>query len=144
MLEELVLSGETKLNWRGYLSHYDHEDSFHLALRIDSDEDMPDGAVLGIYNATNGVLNIYLLESLVVQKQDHPLRGRLTALMIVAVSYFLSYFDNSQGILLCGPSPNLEDYYKSFGFKYVNDDAMFVSIDQLNELQTRLNEAIDP
>lgn|GEM_PF-2348528 len=144
-LKELVFSSETKLNWRGYLNHYDHDDSFHLALRIDSDENMPGGAILGIYNAANGVLNIYLLESLVIQKQEHPLRGRLTALMIVAVSYFLSYFDDSQGILLCEPSPNLEDYYRSFGFEYVNnEDKMFASIERLNEMQTRLNEAIGP
>lgn len=102
---------------------------------------MPDGAVLEIYNAANGVLNIYLLESLVIQKQEHPLRGRLTALMIVAVSYFLSYFDDSQGILLCEPPPNLEDYYRSFGFEYVDKDKMFASIERLNEMQSRLNEA---
>lgn len=74
---------------------------------------------------------------------DHyTLRGRLTALMIVAVSYFLSYFENSQGILLCEPSPDLEDYYKSFGFEYISDDEMFASIERLNDMQTRLNEAI--
>jgi hypothetical protein len=97
---------------------------------------------LGIYNVKNGVLNIYLLESLVIQEQEHPLRGRLTALMIVAVSYFLSYFENSQGILLCEPSPDLEDYYKSFGFEYISDEEMFASIERLNDMQTRLNEAI--
>jgi hypothetical protein len=113
-----------------------------LALRVDSGENIPDGAVLGIYNVKNGVLNIYLLESLVIQEQEHPLRGRLTALMIVAVSYFLSYFENSQGILLCEPSPDLEDYYKSFGFEYISDDEMFASIERLNDMQTRLNEAI--
>ena len=137
-----MFSSETKLNWRAYLSHYDHEDSFHLALRVDSGENIPDGAVLGIYNVKHGVLNIYLLESLVIQEQKHPLRGRLTALMIVAVSYFLSYFDNSQGILICDPSPDLEDYYKSFGFEYISDDEMFASIERLNEMQTRLNDAI--
>tara|TARA_B110000091_G_C13814220_1_gene476802 strand:+ start:35 stop:211 length:177 start_codon:yes stop_codon:yes gene_type:complete len=46
------------------------------------------------------------------------------------------------GILLCEPSPDLEDYYKSFGFEYISDDEMFASIERLNDMQTRLNEAI--
>ena len=137
--EALVRDDRTVLNWLAMHGHYLHEDSFHLGFRLVSELDI-DGAMLGIYAASDGQLHIFLIESLVRNNRTHPLNGRLTTLVVIAATYFLALREESVGAYVVQPHQDLIQHYEQFGFEATSDAnvAMYASYESLQAAQERI------
>ncbi|MFG0457288.1 hypothetical protein [Shewanella mangrovisoli] len=135
--EALVYDDRSVLNWRGKFSHYLHDDSFHLGFRLVAEFQI-DGAMLGIYVSINGYLHIFLIESMVRNTHGHPLNGRLTTLVVVAATYFLSLREDGKGVYVVEPHEDLIEHYEKFGFEVVEGNAMYASFQSLQEVQERI------
>ena len=137
--EALVQDERTVLNWLSKYQYYLHKDSFHLGFRLVSTSRI-DGAMLGIYACSDGKLHIFLIESLIRENRAHPLNGRLTTLVVIAATYFLSLREESMGAYVVEPHPDLVPHYERFGFESVseNHEAMYASYEALLEAQQRI------
>lgn len=138
--EFIALQKETQLNWFGYHPHFEHHNSVPLGFRLSGIDDDVDGAVLGIYDPEFRRFNLFLLESFVQDNWQHPLKGRLTTLVIIAITYFLSLIDDSDGALIVEPDPRLVSFYEDYNFTLIQGEKMmmYASVEALQEIQENL------
>lgn len=141
--EALVRDRRSTLNWRAYFPHYLSDDSFHLALKLNGADDI-DGAILAVYSTSENELHIFLLESFIRQHQNHPLKGRLTALTIVAATWLLTLLNESKGAYIVNPDPQLIPHYARFGFAMTREttNAMYATIEVLQAMQIQLMQSL--
>lgn len=134
--EDLVFDQRSRLNWREYFPHYLEENSFHAGFKLTFDGE-PEGAFLTVYSESDKHLHVLMLESLVRDEDDHPLKGRLTALTVVAITDLLSAIPDSVGAYIVQPHSDLTSHYKKFGFSLTNqsDVTMHASLTRLQQVQ---------
>ncbi|EHZ6873041.1 MULTISPECIES: hypothetical protein [Providencia] len=136
--ESLVRDKRSVLNWLSKFGHFLSEDSFHMGFRLEKGSEI-DGAVLGVYATKRGDLHIFLIESFVRDLPEHPLNGRLTTLVIIAVTFFLTQYPDSKAVYIIEPDEGLISHYQKFGFKLLRDEnVMFATSDALQLIQLSL------
>lgn len=86
------------------------------------------------------VLHLLLLESLIHTQRKHPLKGRLTALTVIAATMLLTFLEGSKGAWIVEPDPLLIGHYARFGFTPADDDenVMYATTETLQSVQTAL------
>lgn len=137
--ESLVNDDRSVLNWLSMHPYYLHDDSFHLGFRLVSQSQI-DGAMLGVYASSDGRLHVFLIESLVREDRGHPLNGRLTTLVVVAATYFLSLREEGVGVYVVQPHQDLIEHYEKFGFSLVSGEqiAMYATYEALQTAQEQI------
>lgn len=137
--ETLARDNRSSLNWRDYFGHYLSDGSFHIAFKIAGSGTI-DGAILAVYSTSHKELHLLLLESLIHHQQEHPLKGRLTALTIIAATMLLTLLDGSKGVWIVEPAPLLIGHYSRFGFTrgFGEKNVMYASTETLQSMQTEL------
>ncbi|EPE4145991.1 hypothetical protein ACSILE_004159 [Yersinia enterocolitica] len=107
-------SGEIDWDWAvQFLNKNEHFD-FAIGIQLN---DSVDGLAIGIYQHESEILEIQAVESFVRLKEEHPLRGRMVELTIVAATYFVTLV-SGKGIHIIDPlDAGLISYYEKFGFR---------------------------
>lgn len=141
--ESLVKNERSILNWRDKFPHYLSKNSFHMGFRLCTSADI-EGAMLGVYATSSGDLHIFLIESLIRGKRNHPLSGRLTTFVVIAAIFFLSRHASSKGVYIIEPHDALIEHYRRFGFELLdNDFVMYATLEKLQSIQLLLNLELD-
>lgn len=134
--EGLARDIRSSLNWRHYFGHYLSTESFHIAFKTGG-SDIVDGAILAVYSASHQDLHLLLLESLIQEQPQHPLKGRLTALTVVATTFLLTLLNDSKGAWIVDPAVMLISHYERFGFtlNYNGQNVMYATTETLQQKQ---------
>jgi len=112
---KLQLYKSAEIEWDWAIQYLNKNSHFDLAIGIQLDDDI-DGLAIGIYQKDNEVLEIQAVESFVRFKDEHPLRGRMVELTIIAATYFVILV-SGKGVHLIDPlDDKLITYYETFGF----------------------------
>lgn len=137
--EMLVRDDRSELNWLAYFGHYLSDKSFHAGFKLSAGEGI-DAAFLTVYSEKDKHLHVLMLESLVRNDDNHPLKGKLTALAIVAMTDLLSGIVDSLGAFIVQPDPKLVVHYKRFGFEVTqyNQNIMYANISTLQDIQKQI------
>ncbi|HBU8233047.1 TPA: hypothetical protein MDC20_003737 [Morganella morganii] len=105
----------SEIDWDWAIDFLNSDGHFDLAIGIKLDDDI-DGLAIGIYQKEDGVLEIQAIESFVRFDVEHPLRGRMVELTIIAATYFVTLVDGT-GVHVIDPLDEfLIEYYGMFGF----------------------------
>lgn len=136
--ESLSRNPESRLNWLNYFPHYLHKESFSAAFKVTGSQNV-EGAFLSIYSVADKHLHLFMIESLVKDDASHPLKGRLTALAVIAMTDLLASIDDSVGAFIIQPDPDLIGHYNKFGFSYRQDqNVMHADFNTLTSVQRNI------
>lgn len=108
-----------ELNWDWALSFLNDTSHFDLAIGIRIN-DAVDGMAVGIYCTERKILELQAIESFVRLDEEHPLKGRMVLLTIIAATYFVLLAEG-YGVNVLEPDSNLITYYERFKLTQVED-----------------------
>lgn len=104
-----------EIDWDWAVDYLNRGGHFDLAIGIRLDKSI-DGLAIGIYQNEDEVLEIQAIESFVRFESEHPLRGRMVELTIIAATYFVTLV-SGKGVHIIDPlDEKLISYYETFGF----------------------------
>ncbi|MCG9721858.1 hypothetical protein [Shewanella sp. Isolate7] len=105
--------GELEWDW-GIEKFSNHPELFDFCFKIQG-SDIPDGVAMGTYNLATKTLEMHMMESFVDTDREHPLRGRMTYLTLVASYLFLATIEGDTLHFVDPVDRKLEEHYKSYG-----------------------------
>ncbi len=109
------------LNWEVGLTKYGNDDwSFDVALKIAPGMNTLDAAILGVFRPETDTLEMHLVESF-IRNPQHPLKGRVFEMMVIASYLFIAAVDGTN-VRLVDVGPELTTYYRTFGFETDGQD----------------------
>ncbi|WP_337153793.1 hypothetical protein [Proteus terrae] len=104
-----------EIDWDWAIDFLNSDNCFDLAIGIHLNNDI-DGLAIGIYQKDGEILEVQAIESFVRFEEEHPLRGRMVELTIIAAAYFVTLVEG-KGVHIVDPlDPKLIAYYEKFGF----------------------------
>jgi len=92
------------LNWEVGLTKYGNDDA----------------AILGVFRPETDTLEMHLVESF-IRNPQHPLKGRVFEMMVIASYLFIAAVDGTN-VRLVDVGPELTTYYRTFGFETDGQD----------------------
>jgi len=105
----------SEIEWDWAIQFLNKKQHFDLAIGIQLNDSV-DGIAIGIYQQDSEILEIQAVESFVRFDEDHPLRGRMVELTVIAATYFVTLVEG-KGVHIIDPlDARLVTHYEMFGF----------------------------
>lgn len=105
----------SEIEWDWAVQFLNQSRHFDLAIGIKLDDSV-DGIAIGIYQKESEILEIQAVESFVRFEEEHPLRGRMVELTVIAATYFVILVEG-KGVHIIDPlDARLITHYETFGF----------------------------
>ncbi|MBE0148295.1 hypothetical protein [Serratia sp. PL7] len=130
----ILSGGFGELEWDvGLCSYGNNPNRFEFCIKLvkNAVEAVPSGAALCVYGIDDHIFRIHMIESFVRDEDEHPLKGRMVMLTLMAAYLFCMAVD-AEGVQICEPVKELLGYYASFGFEMHDSGyAMFADVSTL-------------
>ncbi|SHO23789.1 Putative uncharacterized protein [Moritella viscosa] len=133
-----------ELDWDWAFEYLNEETHFDLAIGIKIDDDI-DGMAVGIYCDENEILEVQAVESFVRLDEDHPLKGKMVLLTLIAAIYFVLQAEG-KGVHVVAPEIDLINYYEKFSLTFKqnhNGEPSPRMTGNIEELSQNLTNMID-
>lgn len=116
---KILSGGFGELEWDfGFSQHGNDPDKFEFCVKLVNTavEAIPSGVSLSVYSIEERIFRIHMIESFVRSDAEHPLKGRMVLLSLMA-AYIFCMAVGAVEVHVVEPVPELVEYYASFGFK---------------------------
>ncbi|MFM4808825.1 hypothetical protein [Aeromonas hydrophila] len=131
--------GYGHLNWDAGLTEYGNKEwSFDVALKLQEGTMELNAAILGVFKPEADTLEMHFVESFIRREEQHPLKGRVFEMMIIASFLYVAAAGGST-VRLMDVEPELMNYYRLFGFQS-DDHDMYQSLTDLAATFRRITE----
>lgn len=114
----ILTGGFGELEWDVGLCDYGNDPNhfeFCVKLVKDAVEAVPSGVSLSVYGITDRVFRIHMIERFNRDDKEHPLKGRMVLLTLMA-AYLFCMAVEADSVQIAEPVRELIEYYTSFGF----------------------------
>lgn len=138
-LTERIAGAE--LDWDWGIQFLNADEHFDLAIGIRLDEAV-DGVAVGVYQEPERTLEIQAIEAFVRDNIEHPLRGRMTALTVIAATFFLLQVEGQYLHVIDPVDERLIEHYRSFGLVEELQNGTIKMVASVDVLEERLDSAI--
>ncbi len=140
--DDILAPLSAELNWDWALAHLNEEHHFDLAIGIKLNDDV-DGMAVGLYCTEREILELQAIESFVRLNEDHPLKGRMILLTIIAATYFVLQVEG-YGVNVLDPDSDLISYYEKFNLIQSEDpDGKVFMSGTVEVLSEKLSEMVE-
>lgn len=130
-----------ELDWDWGIQFINEDEHFDLAIGIRLDEAV-DGVAVGVYQEPEQTLEIQAIEAFIREDAEHPLRGRMTALTVIAATFFLLQVEGQYLHVIDPVDQRLIEHYQTFGLVPERHGDVVRMVANVDILEGRLDDAI--
>ncbi|PWC10691.1 hypothetical protein B4923_16375 [Brenneria roseae subsp. americana] len=114
----ILCGGFGDLDWNyAICTHGNDPDRFEFCVKLVTDhiDSVPAGIALCVFGSNDKIFQIHMIESFVRDDEDHPLKGRMVTLTLMAAYIFCMAVEATE-VYIVEPDQDLIDYYSTYGF----------------------------